>query len=105
MTPVRDAGPDPGRQPERTRMAWRRTWLAATVVMLLAVRLGSQPPAGPFLATAAVLAGWLAVLGLGARRMSALAAARPEPAGRTVPLTALATLGLAGLGLALIIIR
>jgi uncharacterized membrane protein YidH (DUF202 family) len=103
---------DPGRQPERTRLAWRRTMLAATVVVLLAVRLGvpdagldPQPgPAGAtqLLATSGVLLAWLALLAVSGRRIAAMAAAEPGPAGRTVRLVAVATLGLVGLGLVLV---
>lgn len=95
---------DPGRQPERTRLAWRRTVLALTVAALLALRLGTRDPLTParLLAAAAVLALWLALLAVTARRIATMAAATPPPAGRAVPLTALATLGLAGLGLILV---
>jgi uncharacterized membrane protein YidH (DUF202 family) len=95
---------DPGRQPERTRLAWRRTVLAVTVVGLLAIRLAVQHPSPvvAVLAVAATLAGWLGLLILGWRRIVAMAVAEPAPAGRAMPLAALATVGFAGLGLALV---
>lgn len=95
---------DPGRQPERTRLAWRRTVLTVTVVALLAVRLGGTDPisAGRLLAAAGVLGVWLAMLAVSWRRIAAMTAAAPAPVGWAVPLTALATIGLAGLGLALV---
>lgn len=53
---------DPGRQPERTRLAWRRTALAMTVVTGLTVRLalGSGPAGVPL--AALTLVGWAAVM-------------------------------------------
>jgi hypothetical protein len=98
---------DPGRQPERTRLAWRRTVLTVTVVALLAGRLAIRETgtAPQLLALAAVLAGWLAVLALSWRRIVAMAAATPAPARRAVPLTTLATIGFAGLGVALVLGR
>ncbi|WP_411114765.1 DUF202 domain-containing protein [Streptomyces sp. 029-5] len=75
--PVRD----PGLQPERTRLAWRRTTLSCTVVAVLAARQAIHCGA-----TAAGLAGaalsalvWLAFLVVAHRRTLALAAAVPGP--------------------------
>lgn len=72
---------DPGLQPERTRLAWRRTTLAATVVAVLAAKQAVHDGV-----TAAGLVGaglsllvWLAFLGVAHRRVRALATARPRP--------------------------
>jgi Domain of unknown function (DUF202) len=94
---------DPGRQPERTRLAWRRTVLGFTAVALLTGRLAIVESGGALalLAFATVLAAWLAVLGLSWRRIVELDAA--APAGHAVPLTASAAIGLAGLGVALVL--
>ncbi|MFH8681347.1 DUF202 domain-containing protein [Streptomyces lydicus] len=71
---------DPGLQPERTRLAWRRTTLSATVVAALAGRqLLRSGSAGPWEVALAVLTGalWLAFLALAHRRMRAMAGGRP----------------------------
>lgn len=95
---------EPARQPERTRLAWRRTLLAATAVGLLTIRFagreGQDPPR--LLAAAVAVAAWLAVLVVSYRRIAAMATARPVPVGRAVPLTALIVAGYAGLGIALV---
>ncbi|HEU4423844.1 MAG TPA: DUF202 domain-containing protein, partial [Pilimelia sp.] len=59
---------------ERTRLAWRRTVLAITVVAVLSTRLAlvGDSPIGPLLA-AAGLVGWLAVLVVTYRRIQAMA--------------------------------
>jgi hypothetical protein len=94
---------DAARQPERTRLAWRRTILAGTVVALLAVRLAAlDPTAAGRLATAAALLGWLALLWFGYRRITAMAADRPVAAGRALPLTALAVVWFGAIGMVLI---
>ncbi|MDX3578204.1 MULTISPECIES: DUF202 domain-containing protein [unclassified Streptomyces] len=73
------AGPaperDPGLQPERTRLAWRRTTLASTVSAVLAVKaaLHGGPSASGILAGALCCALWLAFLLLAHRRIHALA--------------------------------
>ncbi|MGN9765884.1 DUF202 domain-containing protein [Micromonospora sp. SD12] len=91
---------DPGLQPERTRLAWRRTALALTVIMVLTVRLAlTGPPAGgafgALVAGAAVL-GWGAALTVCWRRATGTG---PAPGyGRSLPLIALATAGFALLG-------
>ncbi|WP_432134586.1 MULTISPECIES: DUF202 domain-containing protein [unclassified Streptomyces] len=71
---------DPGLQPERTRLAWRRTTLAGTVVTVLAVRTalhGGLSPAA--LAVCAVCCAlWLGFLVVAQRRIRVLdTAARP----------------------------
>ena len=88
-------------QPERTRLSWRRTVLAATVVGLLFARLalaGGQPSlTGAVFLALAVLA-WLVLLVLAQRRIAQLAADRP-PAVRRTPFVAGFTLfGYAVLG-------
>ncbi|WP_228991431.1 DUF202 domain-containing protein [Streptomyces sp. DH8] len=74
-------GRDPGLQPERTRLAWRRTTLSATVVALLAVRqaLYSGASPGALVAVALSALSWLGFLLVAHRRVVALGAARPGP--------------------------
>ncbi|MGR8011456.1 DUF202 domain-containing protein [Streptomyces hypolithicus] len=73
---------DPGLQPERTRLAWRRTTLACTVVAVLA---GRQAVSGEITAAGVVAAAlcafaWLGFLRVAHRRIHAVAdAAAPAP--------------------------
>lgn len=95
-------------QPERTRLAWRRTVLTATAVTLLAARqaLLADSPEVRALATALVMLLWLVVLVVAARRIATLD--RPEtPAalsttGPTAWLLTGTVIGLATLGTALL---
>ncbi|MEU9759455.1 DUF202 domain-containing protein [Streptomyces sp. NPDC047985] len=72
---------DPGLQPERTRLAWRRTTLSCTVVALLAVRQALHAGAGPGALVAVALSAlaWLGFLLVAHRRVLRMAAARPRP--------------------------
>ena len=88
---------DPGASPERTRLAWRRTALSATVVALLAVRPAFTPdpgPAAPALA-AAVMACWVVLVRLAYLRVRGLSARPPRPGRRTVTAYAGLTVALA----------
>ncbi|MFI9627911.1 DUF202 domain-containing protein [Streptomyces sp. NPDC052042] len=83
---------DPGLQPERTRLAWRRTTLSCTVVALLAVRQALHAGAGPaaILAAAFSALAWLVFLGVAHRRVLAMGAGRPRPLPASAALAAAA---------------
>jgi hypothetical protein len=75
-------GRDPGLQPERTRLSWRRTTLSGTVCAVLAVRTALHGGATPGRVAVASLACvlWLGFLTLAQRRIAALAScAGPGP--------------------------
>ncbi|MCF3961539.1 DUF202 domain-containing protein [Streptomyces fuscigenes] len=104
--PPADERRDPGLQPERTRLAWRRTTLACTVAAILAVRQAVHDGAAPGGLAAVALGAlvWLAFLAVAHRRTTQLAAARPprmsEGAARTAAVCAVC---LAALGAALLL--
>ncbi|GAA4664758.1 hypothetical protein GCM10023347_16000 [Streptomyces chumphonensis] len=83
---------DPGVQPERTRLAWRRTTLACAVACALLVRQAVREGSGAdgYGAVAVVLATGLLLAGLAHRRSGGLSGARPAPLG---PLAASAVAG------------
>ncbi|MGW2619082.1 DUF202 domain-containing protein [Streptomyces sp. NPDC001500] len=101
---------DPGLQPERTRLAWRRTTLASTVTAVLAVKAalhgaGGGTSAAGIVACALCCGLWLAFLLLAHRRIRALAAtASPAPlAPRHAASVVLCTVATAVCALALVI--
>ncbi|WP_031040421.1 DUF202 domain-containing protein [Streptomyces sp. NRRL F-5650] len=101
------AGRDPGLQPERTRLAWRRTTLSGTVVAVLAVKAALHGGATPVSLVAAALccALWLAFLRIAHGRIGTLAAAN-RPRALTPPhavAAALCTLVLALCGALLVL--
>ena len=73
---------------ERTRLAWRRTVLAATIVAILGARLAIARTSPAFAAafvsfTAAV---WLAFVALAQRRIGQLTSGHDRAPNRSVPL-------------------
>ncbi|MEU1531012.1 DUF202 domain-containing protein [Streptomyces fagopyri] len=70
---------DPGLQPERTRLAWRRTTLSSTVAAVLAAKAALHGGPSPTGVVAGVLCGalWLGLLVLANRRIRVLAASGP----------------------------
>jgi hypothetical protein len=99
---------DPETQPERTRLAWRRTTLTFALVVVLAVRevvvLEDSRTGLAFMAVSLDALAWVAFLILTHRRIRALAASESPP-----PVTEATILGAAGvvaltamLGLALL---
>ncbi|MEV0963652.1 MULTISPECIES: DUF202 domain-containing protein [unclassified Streptomyces] len=98
---------DPGLQPERTRLAWRRTTLAFTVAAVLAVRQVVQHgsvAAGDVVAFALSAAVWLGFLAVAHRRIRAMALLRPPAAMPFAQAAAatLCTLALAGFAVAIV---
>ncbi|AVZ72142.1 hypothetical protein SLUN_07920 [Streptomyces lunaelactis] len=98
---------DPGLQPERTRLAWRRTTLAFTVAAVLAARqvAGGDLSAAGFVAVACSALVWLGFLRVAHRRVLALGSG-PRPPAMSVPaaLAAVAcTVALAGFAVAMVV--
>jgi uncharacterized membrane protein YidH (DUF202 family) len=91
---------DHGASAERTRLAWRRTGLSATVVGLLAVRPAFNPQAGGarWLIAALAMAGWATLIAIAHRRAYGLASLPPKRARRAVTAYALITTAFAVLG-------
>ncbi|MFI5985569.1 DUF202 domain-containing protein [Streptomyces sp. NPDC051555] len=97
---------DPGLQPERTRMAWRRTTLSVSAAAVLGVRQVLHGPGTPVAVAATVLIVlvWLAFLRAAHRRMAELATRRPPGlAPRAALAVTLWTVALAVFAMALIV--
>lgn len=90
----------PGAQPERTRLAWRRTTLAFVVAVALTVRGALYDPSPAAYGAAALGAlAWLAFLAVAHRRIRSLSdPGRAGTAGRPVRTAVLCVLLLAILG-------
>ncbi|MDQ1039723.1 uncharacterized membrane protein YidH (DUF202 family) [Streptomyces sp. V3I8] len=98
---------DPGLQPERTRLAWRRTTLTATVVTVLAGRsaLRDGPDVTAFTACALCCGVLLGFLAVAHRRIRALSGDTPPAVftPRHAAMAALCTIALAVCATALVL--
>ncbi|MFG3498370.1 DUF202 domain-containing protein [Streptomyces sp. NPDC047928] len=106
VIPGDGGGRDPGLQPERTRLAWRRTTLSCTVAAVLAARQAVHDGATPagLVGAALSLLVWLAFLVVAHRRMAALGPARPRPLTPRVAVGAAAcTVALAAFAVAVVV--
>ncbi|MBV1937699.1 DUF202 domain-containing protein [Streptomyces sp. NPDC060006] len=105
--PLESGGRDPGLQPERTRLAWRRTTLAATVVAVLAGKsaLREGPSATAIVVCALCCGLWLGFLAVAHRRIRTLSEGVPPTAftPRHASTAALCTIALALCAVALVL--
>ncbi|WP_434588208.1 DUF202 domain-containing protein [Streptomyces sp. A5-4] len=104
--PPTPAHRDPGLQPERTRLAWRRTTLSCTVVAVLAGRQAAieQLTVASLVAMALTTFVWLGFLGVAHRRMRTVGSSpSPGPMSVRAAVTAAAcTVALAGFAVAMV---
>lgn len=97
---------DPGLQPERTRLAWRRTTLTCTIVAVLAAKAAIHDEITAADAAGAALSAlvWVGFLAVAHRRIRSLDAARPRPLSyRGALLAVVCTVALAGFAVALVL--
>lgn len=92
---------DPGRQPERTWLAWRRTTLAMTVASVLAVRLALGSGAVGVVVAVIWLIGWVGLMLL--VRPWRSASRLPLAPRQALPLAVAVTVVQAGLGILLVL--
>jgi uncharacterized membrane protein YidH (DUF202 family) len=106
MTPSPEWTPDHGASAERTRLAWRRTGLSASVVGLLALRpaFAPHPTVKSVLIAALAMATWATIVALSYRRTRGLNGHPPQRARRAVTAYALLTATFAVLG-GLVVLR
>ncbi|MFG2355465.1 DUF202 domain-containing protein [Streptomyces sp. NPDC048521] len=93
-------------QPERTRLAWRRTTLSAAVAAVLAVKAGLHSGSATGITVCAVCCAlWLAFLRVAHDRIRVLASGAPPPplAARRATAAALCAVAMAACAVVLVV--